>query len=122
MQSKQSMPSYESVNGQLPHIRYSSIENNSATRSPNAQYEAYNDQQSQQSQKLSAMLKKIDVAINKDEGGIIPTKRSPEAIAASYRSAAEIKQTPEIKKRVPAALEDNINQNVHEFRKNANRK
>ena len=82
-----------------------------------------NVQWSQQSQKLSAMLKKIDVAINKDEGGIIPTKRSPEAIAASYRSAAEIKQTPEIKKRVPAPdLEDNINQNVHEFRKNANRK
>ena len=92
-------------------------------RSPNAQYEAYDDQQSQQSQKLGSMLKKIDVAINEDDvGGIIPTKRSPEAIAASYRSAAEIKQTPEIKKRVPATLEDNINQNVHEFRKNATRK
>ena len=64
LQSKQSMPSYESVNGQLPQIRYSSVENNSVLRSPNAQYEAYDDQQSQQSQKLGSMLKKIDIAIN----------------------------------------------------------
>ena len=48
------------------------------------------------------MLKKIEIAINKEEsGGIMPTKRSPEEIAASYRSAAAVKQTPEIKKRVP---------------------
>ena len=48
------------------------------------------------------MLKKIEIAINKEEPvGIMPTKRSPEEIAASYRSAAAVKQTPEIKKRVP---------------------
>ena len=70
------------------------------------------------------MLKKIEVAINKEENGsgMMPTKRTAEEIAASYRSAAAVQQTPEIKKRVPADIEDNINQNVHEFRKNANRK
>ena len=69
------------------------------------------------------MLKKIEIAINKEESsGIMPTKRSPEEIAASYRSAAAVKQTPEIKKRVPTQIEDNVeNMNVKDFIK-ANRK
>ena len=69
------------------------------------------------------MLKKIEIAINKEEPvGIMPTKRSPEEIAASHRSAAAVKQTPEIKKRVPNQIEDNVeNMNVKDFIK-ANRK